>query len=90
MLLVNREAEVRSGVVMSEEVVVESGRNVAMETRLLGWKTCVVDGAGGLTAMETLLGLARSSMFLLSVLAVFSFPSMEALCPVLFDSRGDG
>lgn len=71
--MVDWEAEIWSEFVMSEVV---SGRSVATETRLLGWRSCAFDGAGGgLTAMDDLL-LGFAIEF---ILAMFSFPSMEEL-----------
>ena len=59
--LINLEAETQSGVVNSD---VGSGRSIAMETLLLGLKSCVADCTGGLMAMDTLLiDLAERSVF---------------------------
>lgn len=71
-------SEVRSGVVMN---VLGSGRIVAMETRLLGWRLLAgfVVVVGGPIAMETRLGLSREFVFEAVVsFEVFSLLSMAA------------
>lgn len=81
--------EVRSGVVISD---VGSGRNVAMETLLLGWRSCAVDCTctGGLMAMDTLLlGLAKPSMFVVIELLLAEFSLPFIWCVYLFDVIGD-
>lgn len=75
---------------------VDSGRKVAMDTRLFGWKTCVGIGGGGLIAMDIRLGFIRPLVFVpdIVVLELFSLSCIEdtaELVMVVFCfCRGDG
>jgi hypothetical protein len=70
-----------------------SERWVAMDTRLLGRKTCADIGGGGLTATDIRLGFTRLFVFApaVVVLGLFSLSCIEDKTePVFCFCRGDG
>lgn len=80
----------RRGVDMSK---LDSGRRVAMETRLLGWKTCPVEGGARPVAMEIRLGFIKLLVFAAApALAMFSLSTAKIgpLLTVLYDGDGGG
>lgn len=82
---------VRRGV---DKCRLDSGRRVAMETRLLGWKTCPVEGGGArAAAMEIRLGFIKLLVFTAApALAMFSLSTAKIgpLMTVLYDGDGGG
>lgn len=89
-LLFGKRELVRRGV---DNCTLDSGWRVAMETRLLGWKTCPVEGGARPVAMEIRLGFIKLLLFAAAPgLAMFSLSTAKVgpLLTVLYEGDGGG